>query len=328
MMTTTDPDRPRIAVVGAINVDFVVTAERLPRAGETVVGTGPSRHGGGKGANAALAAARAGAAVALIGAVGRDAMAEEAVSDLRDGGVALDGVASLEHEPTGVALIVVDREGENQIAVGAGANAALDGGWVAAQVRSALQQQARCVLVSTEVGAVAVDAAVRAAASGGICCVLNTAPPRPTVLELLDARPLLTLNAKELTLLTQMLAAAGGGLGSPAGTELQAVAAARRTTRPVIVTLGGDGALIATPDGATERVPAPRTDVIDTTGAGDTFSGVLAARVAAGDHLREAVDFAVTAGSISVSSPGARDGMPRLADIQTVRGSRFEAIAR
>jgi ribokinase len=323
---TTRNTHPGIVVVGAINVDLVVIAEQLPGAGETVVGMGPARYGGGKGANAAVAAARAGAEVALVGAVGCDAMAEVALSDLRDAGVGLGGVASLEHEPTGVALIVVDHAGENQIAVGAGANAALETGWVADQVRAALRQ-ARCALVSTEVSDEAVAAAVRAAADAGVCCVLNTAPPTPIALELLDARPLLTPNARELAMLTRMLAARDGA--PPAvGTDEQAVAIARKTRRPVIVTLGAGGASIATPDGAIERVPAPATDVVDTTGAGDTFSGVLATRLAAGDDLADAVGFAVVAGSISVSRPGARDGMPRLPEIERARGSRSEAMAR
>jgi ribokinase len=319
--------RPRIMVVGAINVDLVVTADQLPHAGETVVGAGPARHGGGKGANAALAAARAGAHVSLVGAVGRDAMADVALADLQDGGVALDGVASLREEPTGVALIVVDRTGENQIAVGAGANAALDAAWVADQVRSAIRRQTRCILVSTEVPDAAVIAAVRAAAAAGVCCVLNTAPPTGAVLDLLDARPLLTPNARELAMLTQLLAAREG-TSTPAGANAQAVTIARQTRRPVIVTLGGDGALIATPDGATTRVPAPPIEVVDTTGAGDTFSGVLAVRLAAGDELGDAVGFAVTAASISVTRAGARDGMPRLAEIKTVVAPGPEAVAR
>jgi len=313
---TTRNTHPGIVVVGAINVDLVVIAEQLPGAGETVVGMGPARYGGGKGANAAVAAARAGAEVALVGAVGCDAMAEVALSDLRDAGVGLGGVAS----------IVVDHAGENQIAVGAGANAALETGWVADQVRAALRQ-ARCALVSTEVSDEAVAAAVRAAADAGVCCVLNTAPPTPIALELLDARPLLTPNARELAMLTRMLAARDGAPPA-AGTDEQAVAIARKTRRPVIVTLGAGGASIATPDGAIERVPAPATDVVDTTGAGDTFSGVLATRLAAGDDLADAVGFAVVAGSISVSRPGARDGMPRLPEIERARGSRSEAMAR
>ena len=326
MMCSPQDARPRVLVVGAINVDLVVTAEQLPHPGETVVGAGPARHGGGKGANAALAAARAGAHVTLVGAVGQDAMADVALADLHDGGVVLDAVAALAQEPTGVALIVVDRAGKNQIAVGAGANAALDAAWVANQVHSALRRQTRCILVSTEVPEGAVVAAVRAATAAGVCCVLNTAPPTEAVLELLDARPLLTPNARELAMLARMLAARDG-TSPPAGPDAQAAAIARRTRRPVIVTLGGAGALIATPDGATTRVPAPPIEVVDTTGAGDTFSGVLAARLAAGDELADAVGFAVTAASISVTRPGARDGMPSLSDIRTVVEPRTEAVA-
>jgi len=145
------------------------------------------------------------------------------------------------------------------------------------------------------------------------------------VLELLDARPLLTPNARELTMLAQALVARGE-IPPATGTDLQAVALARQTRRPVIVTLGAEGALIATPDGATERVPVPRVSAVDTTGAGDTFNGVLATRLAAGDELADAVKFAVTAGSISVSTPGARDGMPRLAEIEIALTSGSEPI--
>jgi ribokinase len=302
-----------VVVVGAINVDFVVVSERLPGAGETVVGSGPERHGGGKGANAAVAAARAGAAVSLVGAVGCDETAVTAQRELRDAGVNLDGVAVLESTPTGVALIVVDHHGENQIAVGAGANGALEEAWVSARMQAALPG-AGCVLVSTEIPAAAVAAAVRAASAAGVPCVLNAAPPIPVVLELLDHGPLLTPNARELAALHAMLAGAGGEPDVVA----QAVALARRTGAPVVVTLGADGALIATADGAARRIPAPVADVVDTTGAGDTFNGVLAARLATGEELADAVAVAVVAGALSVSRPGARTGMP---DAEAIRAA-------
>jgi ribokinase len=301
---------PTLAVVGAINADLVVTADALPRAGETVVGEGPARHGGGKGANAALAAARAGASVRLIGAVGDDAMAGVGLADLRAAGVDLDGVASLEWIPTGMALIVVDRGGENQIAVGAGANGALGSDWVAAQTDAALTAGATCVLVSTEIPGAAVIAAVRAAAAAGVDCVLNPAPPIAAVAEVLDAAPILTPNTRELELLCAMLDLVATE-GAPRAGALSA-----RTGAPVVVTLGPDGALLALPDGTTETVPAPAADVVDTTGAGDTFNGVLAGRLAAGDELRNAIRIAVVAASISVASAGARDGMPRGSELE------------
>ena len=245
-----------LIVVGAVNVDLVVVAERLPAAGETVVGSSLERHGGGKGANAAVAAARSGAAVRLIGAVGRDAMAQEALSDLREAGVGLDGIAELEDEPTGAALIVVDACGENQIAVGGGANSALGAEWVGHHLAEALPE-AGCVLVSTEIPGPAVAAAVQAAGAAGVICVLNCAPPIPTVLELLDRAPVLTPNARELAMLTQML-------GEPlAGDDpgQAAVALARRTGQPVVVTLGADGALIATSEGVSETIASPVVSV-------------------------------------------------------------------
>lgn len=158
-------------VVGAINVDFVVAANRLPGPGETVVGAGIERHGGGKGANAAVAAARAGATVTLVGAVGAvgaDETGTGALTDLRAQGVEVDHVAVLDTEATGVALVVVDPRGENQIAVGAGANTALTPAWVRAALHDTLLT-AGCVLVSTEIA----GAAVEAATAAGVPCVLN-----------------------------------------------------------------------------------------------------------------------------------------------------------
>jgi ribokinase len=298
-----------LAVVGAINVDLVVSSERLPRAGETVVGSGPRSFGGGKGANAAVAAARAGADVVLIGAVGDDQTGAETLDRLGAEGVDVAGVARLAGEPTGVALIVVDAAGENQIAVGAGANAALG----AAAVRAALAPRIAglgCVLVSTEIPDEAVLAAVDIAAAAGVRCVVNPAPPTPAVEQSVGRGAMLTPNAGELRDLL-------GRLGRDAvdqGVAAQAAALSRLSAAAVIVTRGGDGVLLADGEGIVE-LPAPAATVVDTTGAGDTFNGVLVARLAAGDDLRRAAELAVTAASISVGSQGARAGMPTAAAI-------------
>jgi ribokinase len=323
-----EAQRP-VVVVGAINVDMVVSAETLPRSGETVVGDGPARHGGGKGANAALAAARAGAAVRLVGAVGRDETADAALEDLRHAGVDVAGVAARDGVPTGVALIVVDAAGENQIAVGSGANGALAPEWVADRTAEALASGAVCVLVSTEIPGEAVAAAVRTACAAGVTCVLNPAPPLATLAGLLDAGPLLTPNARELRQLTQLLGDDPERHQSAirAGATEQALALARRTGQPVVVTLGGDGALVVEPDGFVQSVPAVPADVVDTTGAGDTFNGVLAARIAAGDALTDAVHVAVLAASISVSRAGARGGMPHRAELEVALTGDLE-VAR
>jgi ribokinase len=322
-----------LAVVGAINVDLVVSSERLPRAGETVVGEGPRSFGGGKGANAAVAAARAGAAVVLVGAVGADQTGAETLERLAAEGVDVAGVARLAEEPTGVALIVVDAAGENQIAVGAGANGALGGDAVRAALEPRIAELG-CVLVSTEIPDEAVLAAVDVAVAAGVRCVLNPAPPTPAVEQSVPRGALLTPNAGELEDLLGRLgeraaatsSAAAPAAASPAAEEVaapdgqgstvaaQAIALSRRSGAPVIVTRGGDGVLIAD-GGEVVELPAPAAEVVDTTGAGDTFNGVLAARLAAGDDLRRAAELAVAAASISVGARGAREGMPTAAEI-------------
>ena len=186
-----------IIVVGAINVDLVVVAARLPGPGETVVGGDLGTYGGGKGANAAVAAARTGASVTLVGAVGNDTYGAEALAELRSEGIDTSHVAVLDGVATGVALIVVDDHGENQIAVGAGANAAV----TAAHVRAALAASlpgARAVLVSTEIPGDAVAAAVDTATAGGVLCVLNPAPVISIVPALIERGVLLTPNEGEL----------------------------------------------------------------------------------------------------------------------------------
>jgi ribokinase len=316
-----------VVVVGAVNVDLVVAAPRLPAPGETVVGPGLERHGGGKGANAAVAAARAGARVRYIGAVGQDEFGRTALAELRAEGIDVDDVIIDGDTSTGVALIVVDDAGENQIAVGAGANARL----TAADVRGALARalpDVGCVLVSTEIPGDAVAAAVEAAADAGVLCVLNPAPVIPSVAELLKHGPMLTPNLGELAALSEFVNRHGrpasdaeGGWG-PADPLVQARELGERTRAPVVVTLGGDGVLVVASDGQAEHLPARPTRVRDTTGAGDTFNGVLAARLAAGDTLAAASRTANIAAALAVTAVGARDGMP---DTETIRAASTEA---
>lgn len=302
-------------VVGAVNVDLVVTAPTLPGPGETVVGPAAERYGGGKGANAAVAAARSGARVHLVGAVGDDELGRGALDELRADGVGTSGVAVHAGATTGTALIVVDARGENQIAVGAGANALVD----ASAVRDELERRlgsAGCLLVSMEIGQDAVAAAVRAGAAAGVTCVLDPAPVVDVVAELLDLGVLLTPNAGEARAVAD---AAGLPVADPPDT---ARALARRTGSPVVVTLGGDGVLVAAPDGSVDAIPPHPATVRDTTGAGDTFTGVLAARLADGAALGAAARTAAVAAALSVSATGARGGMPDAAAIDAATGRR------
>ncbi len=305
---------PTVVVVGAVNVDLVVVAPRLPGPGETVVGGGLQTYGGGKGANAAVAAARAGATVRLIGAVGADDTGAAALAELVEEGVDVGFVAVLAGESTGVALIVVDDRGENQIAVGAGANAAVTADYVRRCLRAALPS-AGCVLVSTEVPSAVVAVAVEAAAAAGVVCILNPAPVLPVVAELLAFGPILTPNDSELSDLAALLGDASGDIVVAAASRLVA-----RTHQPVVVTRGGDGVLVVTADLVAQQVPAPTVTARDTTGAGDTFNGVLAARLACGDDLTTAVPVAVAAASLSVTQVGARGGMPTRSEIEAFIG--------
>ena len=309
-------DVGRVVVVGSVNVDLVVAAPRLPGPGETVVGAGLHVFGGGKGANAAVAAARAGADVALVGAVGADDTGTTALAALVADGVDTAGVAVLTDQPTGVALIVVDAKGENQIAIGPGANGAVSVAHVEAALAVVLPGAA-CVLVSTEIPLDAVAAAVRAALAGGVRCVLNPAPVIEGLADLVPLGAVLTPNESELAELGRALGLAGAaGAAEPA--ELLA-ALVERSGAPAIVTLGGSGCLFATPGVAPQAMPARQVDVVDTTGAGDTFNGVLAARLAAGDDLPSAVAVAGIAASLSVGAVGAREGMPDKAAIEGAR---------
>ena len=306
--------RGRLVVVGAINTDLVINATHLPAPGETVVGDGLQTFGGGKAANAAVAAARAGAEVMLIGAVGDDSAGADALAALRDDRVDVSGVSVLRGVATGAALIVVDRLGQNQIALGPGANGQVS----PAQVRTALGTRlgsADIVLVSTEIPIAAVTAAVATATAAGARCVLNPAPVIDGLVDLLSHAPILTPNQIELTELASRCGTSHtAGSDDAVGDSLRALSA--RSGAPVIVTMGGAGCVAYLPDGAMERIPAPHVNnVVDTTGAGDTFNGVFATRLTFGDALFEAIHTAIIAASMSITAIGARAGMPDAAAI-------------
>jgi len=295
----------RVCVVGSINVDLVVAADRLPRPGETVLGGRFSVHDGGKGANQAVAAARAGAAVTMIGAVGSDDHGTRALAALEAEGIDVSGVRRLEGGATGVAIIAVGPRGENQIVVAPGANAAftLDDADLE-RIRAA-----DVVLTSHEVANRVILPAVTTATDAGAIAILNPAPARALHADLLRAGPILTPNEHELVV------AIGNEETEAALNELVA-----RHGGPVVVTQGPAGALLATGDRRERFAGFAATEVVDTTGAGDTFNGVLAAWLAGGAPLEEAIVAANAAASLSVTAAGARDGMPRREAIEALIG--------
>jgi ribokinase len=282
-------EEPQVVVVGSVNVDLVVTLDRLPRRGETVSGGTLARHGGGKGGNQAIAAARAGARTALVAAVGADPEGRSGIAELEAEGVDCDAVAVVDGVPTGCALIAVDRRGDNQIAVAPGANRSLSTFPVAL-----LAGAPGVLLLSFEAPDVVLDAATVAAVARGWRIIVNPAPVRPLTSTLAAAQPILVPNEHEVVAL--------------AGVEDPTLAARRlqeSRRAPIVVTLGAAGALLVDDVGEL-GVPVPPVDAVDTTGAGDAFCGTLAARIAQGDALRDAVAVAVEVASRSTSARGAR----------------------
>jgi ribokinase len=280
-----------VAVLGAINVDLVVSGAPLPAPGETVVGGVFAQHHGGKGGNQAVAAARAlgdAGRAAMIGATGDDAFGSAARAALADDGVDVTWVTVDGERATGVALIAVDPGGENQISVAPGANATVD----AERVSAALDALApSVVLASLEVPAGAVRAAAEWCASRKTTFVLNPAPATEEAADLARLATYVTPNETERAAL---------------GDLPEAVT--------MIETLGAKGVRIHR-DGAIRYVAAPRVEPVDTTGAGDCFNGVFAAGLLEGLELHDAVMNAVEAAARSTTIDGARAGMPARADL-------------
>jgi ribokinase len=285
----------RVAVIGSINVDLVVSVDHLPSPGETVGDGRFATHDGGKGANQAVAAARAGAEVTIIGAVGADAYGARAVGALSEEGIDVSRVRLLDEHDTGIALIAVGPRGENQIVVAPGANAAIE----LSEADLAAIAAADVVLVSHEVPHPAIVAGLRAAREAGRTAILNPAPARALSADVLAIGPILTPNEHEL------IVAIGNDDTAAALDEL-----ATRNAGPVIVTQGPAGALLADGDRRERFDGVLAGSVVDTTGAGDAFCGALAAWIASGASLDEAIRAANAAVSLSVRAAGARDGMP------------------
>jgi ribokinase len=296
-----------ITVFGSTNLDQVGTVTRLPKPGETVAGGNFSMAPGGKGANQALAARRAGAEVLHVSAVGDDAFADLALALLRDGGVDLSRLRTAE-TATGIAMIFVDAGGENVIAVLPGAN----GTMTAADADTGLSDLTAgdTLLVQQEVPQAATRRALEIARAKGARSVLNTAPFLPDTAELAPMADIVVANETEFSLLS----------GRPIA-ELDAAMQdwVARTGRTIVVTLGPDGARALSPDGAI-AVSAHKVTPVDTVGAGDTFCGYLAAALDAGLPLEASMRRAAVAGSLACLNPGAQPAIPHKADIDAIVG--------
>jgi ribokinase len=301
--------RPKVTVLGSLNMDISVTVPRLPAPGATVLGSAARFTPGGKGANQAVAAARLGADVRMIGCVGDDDFGRQLLAALHAEGIDARAVRTVTDAPTGLAMISVDEHGENLITVAPGANHEVGPPEQAAAEHS----DPDILVISAEIPVSAINAAL--AREGRT--VLNLAPVPPEPRELLS-------NSKTLDWLVVNESEAAAVLGHPvsglpaaerAAAELVAATAARHA----VVTAGAHGAALAGPDGI-HTIEGFKVEAKDTVGAGDTFVGALAVALAAGVPAPEATRAAAAAGATAVTRPGAQTGMPRPADILAVTG--------
>lgn len=293
----------RILVVGSINMDLVTQAPRFPQPGETLLGDGFVTMPGGKGANQAVAAARLGAAVALVGALGHDAFGDQLRAGLRGEGVDLQHVQRLEDQASGSASITV-AGGENQIVVVPAANASV----TPAHVEAARETFARAdaVLVQMEIPLDAIEATLRLGQRLGVPVILNPAPARPLPAEWLGLARYVTPNQHELAVL----------LGADPAEDFRTLM--RRAPGPLVLTRGSAGAWYREQDEPVHQ-PGFAVDAVDSTGAGDTFNAALAVFLHEG--LAQAVRKACAAAALSVTRLGAQAGMPRSEELDAFLGA-------
>lgn len=292
-----------IIVFGSVNVDFVTRVQAIPRPGETVLGPGYDVIPGGKGANQALAARRAGSAVALAGAVGRDPFAEIGLALLKAEGVNLSATEKVD-APTGAAFITVDATGENAITVASGANAKAS----ASSLSKLTLGEKDILLMQREVPEHEQIVAARIAKEKGARVILNVAPAGVIAEELAALIDVLIMNEHEAAVVAQ-----GMGLSSDTPeTHARMIAETRKLT--TIVTLGAEGAVGWT-DGVRRHIPAFPVDVVDTTAAGDAFCGAFAAALDRGFGFTSALAQGVAAGSLTCTKAGAQPSLPSSIDI-------------
>lgn len=299
--------RPRIAVVGSLNMDLVVTAGRMPAVGETIQGEAIHYIPGGKGANQAVGCARLGAEVQMIGAVGDDPFGETLKAEMARNGVGIDRLETLAGTPTGTATILHTRE-DNCIVIVPGANGAVTPALVERSAETI--RQADVLLVQLEIPLEAVQAALRIAKSAGVRTVLNPAPVRQLPDELLELADYLTPNETEFA----SLAGSRGDAASPDAWQSSLLEWADRHKPAVILTRGRHGASYVS-GGKPVTIPAPPLSPVDTTGAGDCLNAAFGFGLASGWDIGKALRFAVKAASLSVTKFGAQAGMPIMEEV-------------
>ena len=303
----------KVVVVGSINMDLVARSPRIPHAGETVIGGDFRMVPGGKGANQAVAAARLGAQVRMLGRVGVDSFGSQLLDNLSKSGVDTASIGRDPQAASGIALIMVDDAGQNSILVAPGANMLLSPADMDAA--EAVISSAQVMLLQLEIPLETVVRAVQIGHAHGVKVVLNPAPAQPLPPELTRLVDVLAPNEFEAALLT--------GLPVDSDEQIRAAASALRATgaAQVIITLGRRGALLATAEGF-QHFPAFPVKPVDTTAAGDAFVGSLGAALAEGRTLGEAMRWGSAAGALSTTKKGAQPSLPQRREVEELLNSR------
>ncbi len=288
----------KLAVVGSINTDMTVTAERIPLKGETLMGSSLSYIPGGKGANQAVAMAKLGAEVEMFGCVGDDDNGRRMLDNLKSHGVKTDHIKILEGIPTGIAMITVG-ENDNTIVVVSGANGKVDRAYVDSIKEELLQYD--MVVLQHEIPLDTVHYLVDFCYEKQISVVLNPAPAAEVSMDIIEKVTYVTPNEHEAVLIF--------------GDDLATEELLKKYPEKLVITQGSRGVSTCLKDGRVLNVPARKANVVDTTGAGDTLNGAFCVRIAAGDSMEEALTYANVAASLSTEKFGAQTGMPRADEV-------------
>lgn len=291
-----------ILVVGSINIDHVIRTSRLPQPGETISGKEYRTFFGGKGANQAIAAARCGANVCMIGKTGSDDFGRSARENLIKNGVDASRIIIDPLTTTGMAMILVEDTGQNMIAVVGGANMQLSAQDI--EAAAAAFKNASLLIIQLEIPLETVECAINLACQNKTHVVLNSAPGRKLPYSLLSRTNSLILNETELALITDCQKI-----------EIGAIQLAKQSGARVVVTLGGEGVAFCAPGEKIEYLPPHKVEVVDTVGAGDAFVGAYSAAVVEGKSFLEAVSWGNAAGALAVTKPGAQSALPFRNDI-------------
>lgn len=299
--------KPKVVVVGSSNTDMIIKLDKIPVPGETVIGGEFSTAPGGKGANQAVAAARAGGDVTFVACVGEDMFGEKSVEGFVKDGIHIDHIFKQNKEASGVALIFVDKKGENSIAVASGANFELTPDHIS-QVSDVIKS-ADILVMQLETPLETVTAAAKVAKENGVKVILNPAPAQHLGDDLLECLSVLTPNEIEAEVLT------GVKVDDDSSAEKAARILLDKGLESVLITLGAKGVFAASRDGS-QIVPGFKVEAVDTTAAGDVFNGAVAVALCENTSLEDSIRFANAAGALSVTKLGAQPSAPTRQEIE------------